>query len=162
MLGEFARARSLALLAEGRTPGTGTGYLGYPADVIADVALYAGDAAAALAYYDVRAGQFAAGAHPVRLVFILDRLTLCHQMLGTPEAGLAAGQEAVRVADATANPTARSMARCALGQCARGVRTGPGARIPRPKQPELAATVENNWLTGMARMETAAITQRAR
>ena len=33
----------------------------------------------------------------------------------TPEAGLAAAEEAVQVADATANPTARSMGRYALG-----------------------------------------------
>ena len=50
--GEFDRARSLAGLAEGRVPGRGTGRVAYPADVLADLALYEGHAAAALAYYD--------------------------------------------------------------------------------------------------------------
>ena len=156
VLGEFSRARSLAQLATGRVPGPRTGYLGYPADVLADVALYAGDAAAALTYYDGELANSRAGAHPVRLVFILDRLTLCHQMLGTPEAGLAAGQEAMRLADATGNPTARSMAHCALGRAL--AESEPEQALGYlTKAAELAATVENNWLTGMARMETAAI-----
>ena len=156
VLGEFARARSLALLADGRTPGTGTGYLGYPADVIADAALYDGDATAALAHYDVALANSRTAADPIRLVFILDRLTICHQVLGVPGAGAAAGEEAVRVADTTSNPTARSMARCALGRAL--AETEPDRALSLLGQAaKLAAMVENNWLTGMARMEAAAI-----
>jgi predicted ATPase/DNA-binding SARP family transcriptional activator len=156
VLGEFSRARSLAQLAAGRVPGPRTGYLGYPADVLADVALYDGDAAAALAHYNTELAKARDDAPPARLVFILDRLTLCHQVLGTPEAGLPAAEEAMRVAEATANPTARSMARCALGRAL--AQTDPEHALRLfDKAAELAATVENNWLTGMARMEAAAI-----
>ncbi len=50
--GDQARARSLASLADGRRPGRGNGRVAYPGDVLADVALYEGDPAAALAHYE--------------------------------------------------------------------------------------------------------------
>jgi predicted ATPase/DNA-binding SARP family transcriptional activator len=156
VLGEFTRARSLARLATGRTPGPRTGYLGYPADVLADVGLYHRDAGAALAYYEGELTTSRANAPPIRLVFVLDRITLCYQALGTPYAGLSAGQEALRVADATANPTARAMARCSLGRALAESEPDSALRYLN-EAAELAATVENNWLTGMARLEAAAI-----
>lgn len=156
VLGDFSGARRLAQRATGRVPGPCTGYLGYPADVLADVALYTGDAAGALAHYEGALADSRADGHPSRVVFLLDRLTLCHQVLGTPDAGLAAGQEAVRVADTTGNPTARAMAHCALGRAL--AESEPDTALTYfTKASELAASVENNWLTGMARMEAAAI-----
>ncbi|ORA38832.1 AfsR family transcriptional regulator [Mycobacterium aquaticum] len=156
VLGDFSQARSLAKLADGRVPGPGTGYLGYPADVLADVDLCTGEAASALAHYEGELANSRASAHPVRLVFILDRLTLCHQSLGTPLGGLAAGQEALRVANATGNPTAQAMAHCALGRALADSAPRQALRY-LANAAELAATVENNWLTGMAHMEAAAI-----
>ena len=156
VLGEFTRAPSLARLAAGRVPGPGTGYLGYPADVLADVDLYHGDAAAALAHYDGELLRSRGTAAHTRLVFILDRITLCHQFLGAPDAGLPAGQEALRLADATANPTARSMARCSLGRALAESEPEQALRYLN-EAAELAEAVENNWLTGMARLEAAAI-----
>jgi predicted ATPase len=156
VLGEFSRAKTVAALAAGRTPGPGTGYLGYPADVGADVGLYHGDAGASLAHYQAQLEISRATATPVRLVFILDRITLCHQALGTPHVGLPAGREALRLADATRNPTARSMARCALGR-ALAESEPEQALISLEQAAELAAAVENNWLIGVARMEAAAI-----
>lgn len=156
VLGDFPLADSLAQLAGSRVPGTGTAYLGFPADVRADVTLYTGGAAAATAYYDRELRHARAGADPLRLVFLLDRVTLCHQMRGAPEAGIDAGTEAVRIADVTSNPTARSLARCALARAL--ARDEPEqAMFLFDEAYELAASVENNWLTGMARMESAAI-----
>ncbi len=40
--GDFERARAIALLAQGRTPGRGNGRVAYPGDVLADLALYEG------------------------------------------------------------------------------------------------------------------------
>jgi tetratricopeptide (TPR) repeat protein len=156
VLGDFPRARSLAHLAAGRTPGPDAGYLGYPADILADVDLYHGDEDAALAYYVGELENSRPTARPGRLVFILERITLCHQVLGTLGGGLPAGQEALRVANATANPTTRSLARCALGRVL--AENEPEKALKYLNEAvELAATVENNWLTGTARMETAAI-----
>ena len=52
---------------------------------------------------------------PIRLVWTLFYVAICHAALRAPEDGLAAAEEAVAVSDETANPTARSMARYALG-----------------------------------------------
>jgi hypothetical protein len=52
---------------------------------------------------------------PIRLVWTLFYVAICHAALRTPENGVAAAEEAVQVADGTANPTARWMARYALG-----------------------------------------------
>ena len=113
--GDFARARSLAALAEGRVPGRGTGRVAYPADVLADVALYEGDAHAALAHYEGEVARARRDADPIRLVWTLFYVAMCHAALRNPDAGLPAAEEAVQVAEPTANPTARSMARYALG-----------------------------------------------
>ena len=113
--GEFSRARSLAALAEGRVPGRGTGRVAYPADVLADVALYEGDPHAALAHYEGEVARARLDADPIRLVWALFYVALCHAALRTPDAGVRRRGGGVQVAEATANPTARSMARYALG-----------------------------------------------
>ncbi len=83
--GDNDRARSLAGLGEGRVPRRGTGRVAYPEDVLADLALYAGDAHAALTHYEGEEARARRDDDPIR--------------------------EAVLVAEPTANPTARSMAR---------------------------------------------------
>ncbi len=156
VLGDFSGARTLARMADGRVPGPNTGYLGHPDDVLADVALYQGNPSTALKHYERVLANSGTDTAPIRLVFILDRVTLCHQALGSSDAGLGAGRRALRVAAVTPNPTARSMARCALGRALADVEPE-RALTYLGEAAELAATVENNWLTGMARMEIAAI-----
>jgi hypothetical protein len=153
--GEFDHARSLAELAEGRVPGRGAGRVTYPADVLADLALYEGDAAAALAYYDDEATRARRDADPTRLVWDLFYVAICHAVLRTPDAGLPAAQESLRVADTTANPTARSMARYALGLVLK--KSEPGRALSLfDEAAELAASVQNFWWYGIALMEAAA------
>ena len=125
--GDQARARELASLAHGRLPGRGNGRVAYPGDVLADVALYEGDSAAALAHYEGEMARARRDDDPIRLVWTLFYVAICQAALRTPEAGLAAAEEAVQVADATANPTARSMGRYALGLGAQEIRPGQGA-----------------------------------
>ena len=50
--GEFERRGRWPSLAHGRVPGRGNGRVAYPGDVLADLALYEGDADAALSHYD--------------------------------------------------------------------------------------------------------------
>ncbi|MGE5695066.1 MAG: ATP-binding protein [Candidatus Sericytochromatia bacterium] len=153
--GEFDRARSLALLAEGRVPGRGTGRVAYPADVLADLDLYEGHAAAALAYYDDEVMRARCGADPIRLVWDLFYVAICHAVLRTPEVGLPAAEESLQVADATANPTARSMARYALGLVLK--KSEPDRALSLfDEAAELAASVQNFWWYGIALMEAAA------
>lgn len=153
--GDFHRARVLATVAEGRVHGRGTGRVAYPADVLADVALYEGDAGAALAHYQAEMMRARRDADPIRLVWTLFYVAICHAVLRVPESGLPAAQESVRVAETTANPTARSMARYALGLVLK--KSEPDrAQVLFDEAAELAASVQNFWWYGIALMEAAA------
>ena len=70
---------------------------------------------AALAHYDGEVARARREDDPIRLVWTLFYVAICHAALRNPEDGLPAAEESVRVAEETANPTARSMARYALG-----------------------------------------------
>ncbi|MCV7154758.1 BTAD domain-containing putative transcriptional regulator [Mycolicibacterium pyrenivorans] len=153
--GEFSRATSLAALARGRIPGRGAGRVAYPADVLADVALYEGDPVAALAHYQGAVDAARSDADPIRLVWALFYVAICQAALRTPEAGVPAAEESMAVAEATENPTARSMARYALGLVLK--KSDPDRALALfDEAAELAAGVQNFWWHGIALMEGAA------
>ena len=153
--GEFDRARTLARLAEGRVPARGNGRVAYPGDVLADLALYEGDAQAALAHYGAEMTRARGAGDPIRLVWTLFYVAICHAALRTPEDGLAAAEEAVAVSDTTANPTARSMARYALGLVLK--KSEPDRALALfDEAAAMAASVQNFWWHGIALMEAAA------
>ena len=92
---------------------------------------------------------------PIRLVWTLFYVAICHAALRTPEEGIAAAEEAVQVSDETANPTARSMARYALGLVLK--KSEPDRALALfDDAAELAASVQNFWWHGIALMEAAA------
>lgn len=156
VLGDFSHARSLAMLAQGRVPGPGTSFAAYPDDVLVDVAFHQGDPATALAHYENELVSARRGADPFRLLWILYKITLCHDAAGTPDAGVPAGHEAMQVAEATANPSARAMACCALGQVLK--QSDPDRALMLFDQAaELAEPVQNNWLVGIGWTEAAAV-----
>ena len=153
--GEFARARELAARAGGRNPGRGTGRIAYPGDVLADVALYEQDAEAALAHYAAEAARARADADPIRLVWTLYYLAVCHAARRSPADGLPAARECLEVAEGTGNPTARSMARYALGLVLK--KSEPDRALELfDEASALAAAVRNLWWYGIALMEGAA------
>ena len=153
--GEFDRARSLASLADGRVPDRGNGRVAYPGDVLADLALYEGDAAAALAHYDAEMMRARGEGDPIRLVWTLFYVAICHAALRAPADGVAAAEEAVEVSDTTANPTAQSMARYALGLVLK--KSQPDRALSLfDEAAELGASVQNFWWHGIALMEAAA------
>jgi predicted ATPase/DNA-binding SARP family transcriptional activator len=153
--GEFAHARALAAAAGGRIPGRGTGRPAHPGDVLADVALYEGQAGAALRHYSAEVERARRDDEPIRLVWTLYYVAVCHAVRRTPEEGLRAAEEAVRVAEPTANPTARSMARYALGLVLK--KSDPDRALALfDDAGELAASVRNFWWHGIALMEGAA------
>lgn len=154
VLGQFARAGELAERADGLVPAAGHTYLGYPADVLADIAFSEGRPAVALAHYQAEVDAARATGNRSRLVWVLYQVTIAFDALGTPEAGLAAARQASEAAAATGNPSTLAMGCCAMG------------RAVRPADPDRAlqyfadavghaAPVQNNWLTGIARMEAA-------
>jgi predicted ATPase/DNA-binding SARP family transcriptional activator len=153
--GDFLRARSVAGIAGGRAPGRGTGRIAYPGDVVADVALYEGDVDAALRYYDAEVLRARRDDDPIRLVWTLYYVSICHAVRRAPERGLAAAEESMRVAEATGNPTARSMARYALGLVVK--KSHPDRALALFEDAAvLAASVRNFWWQGIALMEAAA------
>ncbi|OLT00920.1 hypothetical protein BJF90_06215 [Pseudonocardia sp. CNS-004] len=92
---------------------------------------------------------------PIRLVWALYYVAVCHAVLRTPDQGLPAAQEAVRLAEQTANPTARAMARYALGLVLK--KSAPERALSLfDESGELAASVRNFWWHGLALMEGAA------
>ena len=153
--GDFAKARSLAARAGVRLPGRGTARIAYPGDVLADVALYEGDAEAALRYYRGEEARARGDDDPIRLVWTLYYVAVCHAVQRAPERGLAAAEESLRVAETTGNPTARSMGRYALGLVLK--KTDPHRALALFEEAgDLAASVHNFWWHGIALMEAAA------
>ena len=153
--GAFEHARALAARAAGHRPGRGTGRIAYPGDVLADVLLYENHAAAALAYYRAEAERARRDADPIRLVWTLYYTAVCHAVQRDPAGGLAAAHECVAVADSTGNPTARSMARYALGLVLK--KSEPDRALELfDDAVALATAVRNFWWRGIALMEAAA------
>lgn len=153
--GDFARARRLAARADGRFPARGTARISYPADVVADVALYEGDIDFALRHWEAEVVAARGHNDPIRLVWTLYYVAVCHAVRREPRFGVAAARESVRVADGTCNPTARSMARYALGLV--GKKADPDRALALfDEAAGLAAQVHNFWWHGIAMMEAAA------
>jgi tetratricopeptide (TPR) repeat protein len=153
--GDFAGARTLAARAEGHVPSGGTARIAYPADVVADVDLYEGDIESAMRHWEAELIVARRDDDPIRLVWTLYYVAVCHAVRREPELGIEAAQESVQLADGTGNPTARSMARYALALVAK--KTDPdGALALFDEAAELAAQVQNYWWHGIAMMEAAA------
>ncbi len=153
--GDFARARALASRAAGRAPAGVTARTGHPADVAADVALYEGDVDSALRHYTAQVVGARRDGDPIRLVWTLYYVAICHAVRREPELGRPAAEESFAVAETTANPTARSMARYALGLVLK--KSEPARALELfDRAAELAASVANFWWEGIALMEAAA------
>jgi predicted ATPase/DNA-binding SARP family transcriptional activator len=152
---EYALAARLARRAEGRLPPPGTPRIAYPGDVLADVALYEGDVDRALLHYTGEAERARADGDRIRLVWTLYYVAVCQAVRREPQRGLAPAEESLDVAEETANPTARSMARYAVGLVLKKVDPA-RALILFDEAADLAASVRNFWWHGIAMMEAAA------
>jgi hypothetical protein len=154
-VGDFTRARRLAARAGGRSPGPGAARTGHPADVAADVDLYEGHVDPPLRHYTAQVAVARCAGDPVRLVWTLYYVAICHAVRREPWLGLPAAEECLTVAEGTANPTARSMARYALGLVLK--KTDPHRALALfDEAAALAASVHNFWWQGIALMEAAA------
>ncbi|HEY4627023.1 MAG TPA: AfsR/SARP family transcriptional regulator, partial [Blastococcus sp.] len=154
-VGDFPRARRLAALRVARSPGPGAARSAYPADVAVDIELYEGSAGPALRHYTAEVQVARRSGDAIRLVWCLYYVAICHAVLREPELGLPAAEESLAVAAGTGNPTARSMARYALGLVLK--KSDPDRALALfDESAELAASVHNFWWQGIALMEAAA------
>jgi predicted ATPase/DNA-binding SARP family transcriptional activator len=154
-VGDFGRARRLAALAGGRPAGRGTARSGHPADVAVDVGLYEGDVDSALRHYTHQVALARRADDRLRLVWSLYYVAICQAVRREPEQGLPAARECLLAADDLANPTARSMARYALGLVLKKSRPAEALAL-FDEAASLAAAVHNFWWHGIAMMEAAA------
>jgi predicted ATPase/DNA-binding SARP family transcriptional activator len=156
VLGQFEQALSLSARAGDRVPPTGHSYLGYPADVRADSELLMGDPAIAVAHYETEIATARRTGYAPRLVWSLYNCVIAHDFCGSVDTALPLAQEAMEAAEPTANPSTMAMALCAMGRALKH-RDPQRALEYFDKALKWATPVQNNWLTGIARMETAAI-----
>ena len=109
----------------------------------------------ALRHYAAEAERARADGDRIRLVWTLYYVAVCQAVRREPQRGLAPAQESLHVAEETANPTARSMARYALGLVLK--KADPGRALTLfDEAADLAASVRNFWWHGIALMEAAA------
>ncbi|SON61802.1 Putative HTH-type transcriptional regulator [Mycobacterium simulans] len=152
---DYARAKSLAALVQGRVPGRGSARVVYPADVMADVALFEGEPMKALAYWEAEAARARGDDDPIRLGWALFVVAICQGVMRNDDVAVPTAQEAVAVAEQTGNPTAQAMAYFALGYLLR--KSEPERALALfDDAARLAADVQNFWVYGSALMEAAA------
>ncbi|GAB7145768.1 BTAD domain-containing putative transcriptional regulator [Mycobacterium riyadhense] len=153
---DFERAKSLAALAQGRVPGRGSARVVYPADVMADVALFEGEPLKALAYWEAEVARARREADPMRLGWGLFVVAICQGVMRNDDIAAPVAQEAVEVAERTGNPTAQSMAYFSLGYLLR--KSEPERALALfDDAARLAADVQNFWVYGSALMQAASI-----
>ncbi len=152
--GDYDRARRLADLARARVPGRGAARVAYPADVLADVALFEGHASGVLAYWVGEAERARRDSEPIRLVHTVCVLAVCHGVLGNSDVALPYAREAVAVADGTGNPTARSTAYFSLGYVLKNSEPARALAL-FDDAARLAGGVRNFWWYGVSLMEAA-------
>jgi hypothetical protein len=123
--------------------------------VAVDIELFEGSAGPALRHYTAEVEVARRSADPIRLVWCLYYVAICRAVLREPERGIPAAEESLAVAEGTVNPTARSMARYALGLVLK--KSDPGRALALfDEAAALAESVHNFWWQGIALMEAAA------
>ena len=155
--GEFARAARRSPRGPGAARRAGApGASPTPADVLADVALYEGDAEAALAHYAAEVERARRDDDPIRLVWTLYYVAICHAVRRAP--GRRRRRRARRPCGRRARPATRPRCRWPATRWAWCSRSpSPDGRWRCSTRPrELAASVRNFWWDGIALMEAAA------
>ncbi|SON63071.1 hypothetical protein MSIMFI_04601 [Mycobacterium simulans] len=118
------------------------------------MALVNGDPRSALAHWDGETERARREGDPIRTVQAISALAVAQGLLGNSDAALPPTQEAVEIADATGNPTARSMAYFSLGYLLK--KSDPErALFLFDEAARLAGEVRNRWWFGIALLEGA-------
>lgn len=150
--GRFDDAVRIASLAS--DTGTVIARSGYPDDVIADVALYRGDAVATHEHHTRVAAAASAGEDRSRLIWATYYLAVTHAVLGRTAEAVEAAARAFAAARDMGNPTALAFSLYAGGLAVK--HQSPAAAVTMFEESvRMAESVSNEWFGGVARMELA-------
>lgn len=136
------------------TAGTVVARSGHPDDVVADIALYRGDARAALAHYSRVAAEANEHGDSTREVWATYYVAVINTVLRRPIEAVEAATKALGIARATGNPTSLSFSLYANGLAVKH-RSPAGAVAMFEEAVRMADSVGNDWFGGIARMELA-------
>lgn len=127
---------------------------GHPEDVIADIALYRGDARANNEHHARVAAEAESSGDTARLVWATYYLAVTYAVLGDSPKAVAASARAFTLSKDLANPTAMAFSLYAGGLAVK--HTSPKAAVTMFEESiRLADSVSNEWFGGVARMELA-------
>jgi predicted ATPase/DNA-binding SARP family transcriptional activator len=127
---------------------------GHPDDVMADIALYRGDAQAALAHYSRVAAEASEHGDLSREVWATYYVSVTNAVLRRPIEAVEAATKALAIARETGNPTALSFSLYANGLAVK--HQLPAEAVAMFEEAvRVADSVGNDWFGGIARMELA-------
>lgn len=127
---------------------------GHPDDIVADVALYRGNAEAALAHYSRVVGEAHVGGDHDRTVWATFYVAVINTVLRRPAEATEAAALALAGARKTGNPTALAFSLYANGLAVK--HRAPAKAIAMFEEAvRMADSVKNGWFGGIARMELA-------
>ncbi|GMR01867.1 MAG: BTAD domain-containing putative transcriptional regulator [Acidimicrobiia bacterium] len=136
--------------------GTVIAQCGYPADVIADIALYRGDAQTALEHYSRVAEEANEGGDLSREMWATYYIAVTNAVLGRATEAADAAARALSGARETGNPTALAFSLYANGLAVK--HRAPSEAIAMFEEAtRMADSVRNDWIGGVARMELASV-----
>jgi predicted ATPase/DNA-binding SARP family transcriptional activator len=134
--------------------GTVVARSGHPDDVVADIALYRGDASAALAHYSRVAAEANEHGDLTREVWATYYVAVINAVLRRPIEAVEAATKALAIARETGNPTALSFCLYAKGLALKH-RSPAEAVAMFEEAVRMADSVGNDWFGGIAGMELA-------
>jgi predicted ATPase/DNA-binding SARP family transcriptional activator len=152
-----------ARFGEGGTGAAGTGAAGtvvslcaHPDDVVADVALYRGDAQTALDHYAGVAEAARKGGDLTREVWGMYYVAVTNAVLGRPVEAAEAAKRTLTGAREIGNPTTLAFALYANGLAVKHQMPAEATAMFE-EAVAMADSVENDWFSGIARMELASV-----
>ena len=151
--GQFDDGMRFAMAAA-NTTGTVVSRSGHPDDVVADIALYRGDARAALMHYSNVAAEANESGDLTREVWATYYVAVINTVLRQPVEAIEAAATALGIARQTGNPTALSFSLYANGLAVKH-RSPAEASAMFEEAVRMADSVGNDWFGGIARMELA-------
>ena len=153
-----SRFDDAARFADGGATATGTvGALsGHPDDVLADIALYRGDARTALDHYASVAEKASKSGDLTREVWATYYVAVTNAVLGRPSEAIAAAKRTLAGAREMGNPTSLAFALYASGLAVKHERPVEAIAMFE-ESAEKADSVKNDWFGGIARMELASV-----
>jgi len=136
--------------------GTVVAQCGHPDDVLADVALYRGDTQAALDHYAGIVDVARASGDAIREVWATFYVAVTNAVLGRTDEASVAAARSLAIARETRHPTSLAFALYASGLAVK--HHEPAESVAMFEEAvQMAASVENHWFAGVARMELASV-----